>query len=38
VELAASTGFGSQELTRLRTLVAEHREAFLEAWNEFFGS
>lgn len=38
VELATSTGFGSRELTHLRALVAEHREALLEAWNEFFGS
>jgi hypothetical protein len=38
VELAASTGFAPQDLTRLRALVAEHREKLLEAWHEFFGS
>jgi hypothetical protein len=38
VELAGSTGFASQELTRLRSLVTEHREELLEAWHEFFGS
>lgn len=38
VELAASTGFASGDLTRLRTLVVEHQDALLEAWNEFFGS
>ena len=38
VELAASTGFGAQELTRLRALVAEHRDVLLEAGHEFFGS
>jgi len=38
LELAGSTGFASPELTRLRGLVADHREKLLEAWNEFFGS
>jgi hypothetical protein len=38
LELALSTGFASPELTRLRDLVAEHREKLLEAWNEFFVS
>ncbi len=38
LELASSTGFTSQELTRVRALVAEHREELLEAWHEFFGS
>jgi len=38
LELAGSTGFASPELTRLRGLVAEHRDTLLEAWHEFFGS
>ncbi len=38
VELAASTGFASQDLTKLRSLVVEHRDELLEAWHEFFGS
>jgi len=37
VELAASRGFRSHELTRLRMLVIEHRSAFLEAWHAHFG-
>ena len=37
VALAASRGFGARELTRLGRLVAEHRDALLEAWNEHFG-
>jgi Domain of unknown function (DUF4160) len=37
VELASSHGFRSHELTRVRELVVEHRETFLEAWNEHFG-
>jgi hypothetical protein len=38
VLLAASTGFSPPELTRIRTLVAEHRDTLLEAWHEFFRS
>ena len=38
VRLAASTGFAPHELTRVRTLVAEHRDMLLEAWHEFFRS
>lgn len=38
VLLAASTGFAPHELTRVRALVAEHREVLLEAWHEFFRS
>jgi hypothetical protein len=34
--LAASTGFAAHELTRVQTLVAQHRDRLLEAWNEFF--
>jgi hypothetical protein len=37
VVLAASTGFGPHELTRIQTLVTEHRSVLLEAWHEFFG-
>ncbi len=36
VSLAASRGFRSHELTRLRALVIEHRSRFLEAWNAHF--
>lgn len=38
VELAESHGFRSNELKRLRSLVIEHRETFLEAWNAHFGN
>jgi hypothetical protein len=38
VLLAGSTGFSPPELTRIRTLVAEHRDTLMEAWHEFFRS
>ena len=38
VELARSQGFRPQELTRLRAIVIEHRQNFLEAWNAHFGA
>ncbi len=36
VKLAMNDGFRSHELTRLRTLVVEHREILQEAWNGRF--
>ncbi len=36
VSLARSKGFAAHELRRLETVVSEHGEQFLEAWNEFF--
>jgi len=38
VSLAASSRLSGRELRRLERLVAEHREQFLEAWREHFGS
>jgi Domain of unknown function (DUF4160) len=38
VQLASSHAFRSHELTRIRALVVEHRDKFLEAWHEHFGS
>jgi hypothetical protein len=38
ISLAASTRFSGRELRHLEQLVIEHRQRFLEAWNEFFGS
>lgn len=38
VVVAASTGYSSPELTRIRALVAQHRDMLLEAWHEFFRS
>lgn len=37
VVLASSSGFAAHELKKLVDLVSEHEEAFVEAWNEFFG-
>jgi hypothetical protein len=34
--LAMSEGFRSQELTKVRAMVIEHRVIFLEKWNEHF--
>ncbi len=36
--LAASTGFAPHELTRIHSLVTQHRAMLLEAWHEFFRS
>ena len=36
VALASSTRFSSKELRTLQQLVIEHKEEFLEAWNEHF--
>lgn len=38
VSLASSSGFRSQELSKLRLLVIEHRKLFLEKWDEYFGN
>jgi hypothetical protein len=38
IVLASSTRFPPKELRRIESLVIEHREALLEAWNEYFGS
>lgn len=37
VVLASSTGFAAHELRKVIRLVAEHKEQFMEAWDEFFG-
>ena len=34
VALASSVGFRAHELTKLRSLVIEHRDLFLEKWHE----
>jgi len=36
IALASSTRFSSKELRKLEQLVAENRDIFLEAWNEYF--
>ncbi|MFZ2315923.1 MAG: DUF4160 domain-containing protein [Gammaproteobacteria bacterium] len=38
VNLASSYGFRSHELAKIRVMVAEHSELFLEKWHEFFGN
>ena len=37
VELASVRGFRGHELTEIERIVSEHRELFLERWNEYFG-
>lgn len=37
VALASSVGFRAHELTRVRALVIEHRNLFLEKWHEHLG-
>ena len=36
--VAVNLGYGSQDLNRLVEKTREHRNAFLEAWNDYFGS
>ena len=36
VNLASSNGFRSHELSDIRLLVIQHRQLFLEKWNEHF--
>lgn len=38
VELAESHGFRSHELKRVRAMVIEHRNTFLEAWHVHFSN
>ena len=37
VELAGNWGFARHELNRVRRIVEEQRELFLERWHEHFG-
>lgn len=37
VGLARNLGFAAHELNRIESLIERHREALLEAWNEYFG-
>ncbi len=38
IGLASSYGFRSQELSKLRFIVMEHRKLFLEKWHEYFSN
>lgn len=37
IGLEANHGFRTRQLNEVERLVIEHREMFLEAWNEYFG-
>ncbi len=37
VRLQSSGRFKAHEIRRIQRLVEEHEEAFLEAWDEYFG-
>jgi hypothetical protein len=37
ISLAYATGFPARELRRMEQLVTENQEAWIEAWDEFFG-
>ena len=37
VQLARNFGFRAHELREIQSIVLQHKEAFLEAQNEFFG-
>ena len=37
VQLARNFGFRAHELRTIQSVVEEHRQEFLEAWNDFFG-
>jgi hypothetical protein len=38
VNMASSYGFRSHELAKIRVIVSENRQLFLEKWHEFFGN
>lgn len=38
VELARNHGFAEHELNPIRRMVIQHREHFMEAWDDFFGT
>ena len=37
IRLHSSGGFSRMELSRIEKLVNDHRNAFLENWNDYFG-
>ena len=37
LKVAHQRGYSEQELNQLLTIVAEHRDEWIGAWNEFFG-
>jgi len=38
VALARNVGFAARELRRIESLVEQHGDEFLEAWNGYFGA
>jgi hypothetical protein len=36
-ELAQNFGYSAREARRIESIVTEHQDEFLEAWNEYFG-
>ena len=36
VQLERSHGFSRKEINRIKVLVEQHQQQFLESWNEFF--
>lgn len=38
LSLARNMGFGARELRMIERMVAENRQRFLDAWNEYFKS
>ncbi|WP_111658308.1 DUF4160 domain-containing protein [Isoalcanivorax indicus] len=38
VTMATSVGFSAAELNKLGKMVEQHRQLFMEAWDEFFGA
>ena len=37
LEVASNKGYNDREMARLLTVVAEHRDDWIGAWNDFFG-
>ena len=37
MEVARNKGYSDQEIGRLLAVVAEHRDEWVEVWNDFFG-
>jgi hypothetical protein len=38
VALAKNRGFADHELTRIESLVIQHRQTLMEAWHDYFGA
>lgn len=38
IQLASSNGFRNHELTKIRLLVVENKQLFLEKWHEHFSN